>query len=120
MSSMNKDFYNYLPAYLTRALDSCIEIYGDKPWFTEAWEEYRYMARSLNARRMPTPNKFFGEKESLEQVTKYCKNDVLATEEAFKKHYEENFRPTVQEQVRKDFRNGKNNKFYKKNRKFNS
>lgn len=113
MSSMNKDFYNYLPAYLTRALDSCIEIYGDKPWFAEAWEEYRYMARSLNARRMPTPNKFFGEKDIQEKLPEQEPNE-------FQKHYEENFRPTVQEQVRKDFRNGKNNKFYKKNRKFNS
>lgn len=128
-NTIKKDFYNYLPAYLTKALDSCIEIYGNKPWFQEAWEEYRHMARSLNSRHMPAPNKFFGEKDYVnklpekelwEQATKYCENDALATEEVFKKHYEENFRPTVKEQVRKDFRNEKNNKFHKKNRKFNS
>lgn len=120
-----KDFYYYLPKYLTNALEEIISIHGEKDWFPEAWEEYRHMAKTLGKRHLPMPYKFFGEKDSANklpekevmetQITKYLDNDVSTTEEVFKKHYEENFQPTVQEQVRRDFKNGKNKKFHKKN-----
>lgn len=113
----NKDFYAFLPKYLEKVCDEIIDNYSDKPWFREAWEEYRHLARSLNSRHLPMPYKFFGEKDTEYKVKQNDIQPVETVDEEIQKNYEKNFKPTVQEEVKKEFNyERQNKKDFKKNK----
>lgn len=56
MSDLNKDFYNDLPSMVCMQLDDVwIPRFGDKKWFSKAWDEYRQhvLDSSMDDVRMP-------------------------------------------------------------------
>lgn len=111
-NTYNKDFYAFLPKYMTTSLEQIVKDYGNEKWFPDAWEEYRKLVYGLSKRRIPTPNLFFGKKinESINVVTPEISPE-------FQEHYEKYFKPTVQEKIKKEYYDEKNKNHNRKNKK---
>ena len=89
---MNKDFYGYLPKFMGPLLDAIERSNSKKPWFEDAWNEYRKIAMTTDISRIPAPVKFFTdypykeakkpvEKESTEQMIDFSKPAPQPAEE---------------------------------------
>ena len=67
MPSYNTDFYAYIPAYMKSKLTMKTNLYGNEPWFKEAWEEFRKIALTSPMKDIPDPDRFF-EKAELDSM----------------------------------------------------
>ena len=59
LPEFNKDFYRFIPKWMTAKLDTLIERYSDESWFEKAWYTYRDVCLSRSLRNIPDPGSFF-------------------------------------------------------------
>lgn len=63
-NTYNKSFYAHLPPSVCDKLDMKILLYGKKPWFPEAFEEYEKIVREKRVfRDIPDVDAFFEDAE---------------------------------------------------------
>ena len=59
LPEFNKDFYRFIPKWMSAKLDTLVERYSDESWFEKAWYAYREICLSKPLRSIPDPGPFF-------------------------------------------------------------
>lgn len=80
---LNKDFYAELPESARSMLDELIFEYGDRDWFTHAFNEYREHVYSNTYPSMKMPGYIFNKYIGSDELSQSCVLDEMNEEEIF-------------------------------------